>query len=217
MTPGISPPFAAGKLGGRKHAELDILVEDAVAADIVRYALTLGLRNRTEVRPVGSVQAVLGCMVTARKVPSGKEICVLLDGDHRSKQAELSKKFLDLLESCDDRDQALTWFKDHLAFLPSDRAPETWLLEQIDETAIEEIANRYNLPADHLAEHISDALAAGCHREFWTLADKLCIDEDALRVQVTHAALEANPKQVSAIQGFVEGLLTETGAAAAAS
>jgi predicted ATPase len=145
VIPGISSRFAMGKLTGKPHVELDILVEDITAKLIIETALSNDLRQRINVMPVGSSTAVMRHFAARYKEQRPPDICVILDGDKSSMRDEELKHFTSALESWPDKDGARAWAEIRLDFLPGTKWPEAWIFEQGCKEAYESLAQEFGL------------------------------------------------------------------------
>jgi predicted ATPase len=118
VIPGISAEYAAGKLSGRNSGELDIFVEDYVATDILGSVLDQDIRERTNVIPIGSDEAVIKQMAARFKEKKKSECLAILDGDKKNKKEELVRHFLGHLENVPDKETTNEWIRSRLMFLP---------------------------------------------------------------------------------------------------
>ena len=208
VVPEISPAFAAGKLSGKRNAELDIYVEDEVAEDIVNSVLTNNIKDRVNVRPIGSAAAIIRHLSARYKDQDVREACAIFDGDQRTKKQSLLKSFLKNLESSESTENEKDWVKKRLTFLPSDTWPEKWILSNIDDADIQAMAEDYRvLEPEELKDFVKAALRSDKHNEFFTLANKLNSSVETVRGSFSKRAIRNNPTDEQRIQSFVENLL----------
>ena len=206
VLPGISPAFAAGKLSGKRNAELDIYVEDEVAEDIVNSVLANNIKDRVNVSPIGSAAAIIRQLAARYKDQDVKEACAIFDGDQRTKEKSLVKSFLNNLESSGSTEEE-DWVKERLTFLPGDTWPEKWILSNIDEADIQAMAEDYRVSKAELKDFVKAALRSGKHNEFYTLANKLNSQVEIVRDFFSKRAIRNSPTDEQRIQSFVENLL----------
>ena len=207
LYPKFLPAFAAGKLSGKRNAELDIYVEDEVAEDTVNSVLTNNIKDRVNVRPIGSAAAIIRHLSARYKDQDVREACAIFDGDQRTKKQSLLKSFLNNLESSRSTEEE-DWIKKRLTFLPGDTWPEKWILSNIYDADIHAMAEDYGvLEPEELKDFIKAALRSDKHKEFYTLGNKLNSPVETVRDSFSKRAIRNNPTDKQMIQSFVENLL----------
>lgn len=206
LIPEVSPAFAAGRLGGRPAAEVQVLVEDEVAVDVLNAALSQELRYRCDVLPVGSHAAVMRCMATKFLESSKRspEVVALLDGDQRTNMASAVKTFLNAVENSTRQDEARKWIQARLGFLPGSTWPEYWLLDSCRAAALEDLALILAADEDELDAELGEALLAGKHREFDSLAVATGLSVEVLRASVARAVLSNLDDEREEVVGHIE-------------
>ena len=120
VTNPVSPDYACGKLRGSNVGELDVFVEDDVAASILRLGIPHHLRQRVNIVSIGSSSAVIRMM--ASRYLEGKDNCVhVLDGDKRSDHAKNISLFGNYAENRfrESKEEMQLWAKKRLTYLPS--------------------------------------------------------------------------------------------------
>jgi len=207
ILPGISPAYATGKLSGRPNIELDVLVEDDAAKLIVATALSPELRERVEVRPIGSATAVMRHLAARYKEARSPEVCVLLDGDQSSDVSELIKGFLKALESHADEEIIQKWVEKRLGFLPGTEWPEAWVVGQRTAATYERLQREFQLSKPKIDDLLSESRRAGKHNEFRAASLQLNFDESVVAYQLVKSAFESAPNECVRIVGFVDGFL----------
>ena len=128
VTNPVSPDYACGKLRGANVGELDVFVEDELAASILRLGIPHHLRQRVNIVPIGSSSAVIRMM--ASRYLEGKDNCLdVLDGDKRSAHAKNISLFGNYAENRfrESKEEMESWAKKRLTYLPSENTPERWL------------------------------------------------------------------------------------------
>ena len=207
VVPEISPAFAAGKLSGRRNAELDIYVEDEVAKDIVNSVLANNIKDRVNVNFIGSAEAIIRQLAARYKDQDVREACAIFDGDQRTKEKSLVKSFLKNLESSESIENEKNWVKKRLTFLPGDTWPEKWILSNLGDADIQAMAKDYRVSKTELKEFVKAALRNDKHNEFYTLANKLNSQVETVRDSFSKRAIRNSPTDEQRIQSFVENLL----------
>jgi hypothetical protein len=180
ITSGISSQYAAGKLSGDRSNELDIFVEDGIAATIIESILLNELRKRVAVKPIGSPAAIVRHMAGRYKDPPRADCLAVMDGDNSSHVSQLENSFLDALESTKDKQTAREWFSSRLVFLPGQTWPEKWLLQTLLSIDCSSLASYLNVSEEEFRQCLEDAISAEEHDEIYTLARKLSIDDPKL-------------------------------------
>ncbi|MFM0173651.1 AAA family ATPase [Paraburkholderia sediminicola] len=182
VTPAVSPLFAAGKLGGVNGLELDIFVEDEVAAALIGAALPTSARKRVTILPIGSASAVIRQMAARYKERRTTNVLAILDGDQASRRASHSKVFGNALETSPDIDAAKEWLSQHVHFLPGENWPERWIVEQLlTDAGLATICAELDTDIDGTRSELEAALNAPKHAELFHLAESFALDEDSCR------------------------------------
>ena len=208
VLPEISPAFAAGKLSGKRNAELDIYVEDEVAKDIVNSILANNIKDRVNVISIGSAAAITRQLAARYKDQEVRDACAIFDGDQRTKEQSLVKSFLKNLESSGST-KVEDWVKERLTFLPGDTRPEKWILSNLADADIQAMAKDYRVSKAELKDFVKAALRSDKHNEFYTLKNKLNSLVEIVRDSFSKRAIRNNPTDEQRIQSFVENLLDE--------
>lgn len=205
VIPGISAAYACGKLSGRHTQELDIFVEDEVGASLVMGILPLELRQRLRILPIGSSEAVLR-QIAARYRENNYQFIVFLDGDKRHEHQASIRKVKNYLENRFEINdfQMTEWINARLHYLPGERWPEVWLIEQLLE-----MDNRERLEQDWGCDDVTisgalgEALIAGKHNEFYSLQLATFQETERLRSDIIRFLYAHIPK---AFEGIIQGV-----------
>ncbi|MFN9558116.1 MAG: ATP-dependent nuclease, partial [Dolichospermum sp.] len=200
ITSGISSVYATGKLSERLNSELDILVEDQAAKLILETVLNKELRSRTEILPIGSSAAVMKHLAarykeTLHKTNKVAEIVVFLDGDRSSEghKNHHIKIFLDALEEKTLKENAKIWVENRLMFIPGKEWPELWITKPTNKTPYYERFLRELEMSNEEVDHLLDlAVMAGKHKELYTAAKYLSLDEKVVSSYLIKSAFESN-------------------------
>jgi predicted ATPase len=204
---GVSSAYATGRLAGRSTDEVEVLVEDGVAKDIVTSCLSHAVINRTHILPIGSATAVIENFAHRQVGLNALELCVLLDGDQQDKARQHSRAFKKAVESCTVTYQGDSWFEEHLGFLPGDKWPEHWVVHSIGETSYDILMDAFGCEAPEVQQMLTRAKRADKHAEFYEAAKYLNRDEVEVRRCLIRAALHSNPDEKERIAVFVTSML----------
>lgn len=204
VTEGIAPEFAMAKMGANEIKELDIMLEDGVAAEILAFALPTNLRQRVNPISVGSAAALSRQLAAAYARKETRPILAIFDGDQRKLEndnTEHAKKMAELTDSGFHE-----WFKERVAYLPSETWPEAWLL-QANMEFITSLANILGTDEDWLAEVIEYGLQAGKHDEFHELSKHLGLEKHHCIQYLMMNIRDCQPEVFSEIESAVERAL----------
>lgn len=129
ITSGISAELACKKLSNRGNGELDVIVEDEVAAAIVQRGLPYSIRERINVIPIGSISAVLRLLASRYLEKKDSLVCVL-DGDMRNDHSKKIHEVRRYTEGKyrDSEEKMIDWAEKRIAYLPSKSTPERWII-----------------------------------------------------------------------------------------
>lgn len=182
ITQGISAEYAFGKLAGSNTDELDVFVEDKVGEAMIANLLPLHLRERVKTCVIGSDQAILKQMA-ARYREERCNFIAFLDGDKRPDHDEQIKQIRRHLETrIDDEAHFQETISSRLCYLPGEVWPEKSVMDHLlQATDLRPLAERWELPAEDITALLEQSAAAGKHNEFHHLAQRLSLDEVAVR------------------------------------
>ena len=177
---GISPQYACGKLAGENSRELTVFMEDEVSEAILMDIMPLDIRERVNLLPIGSSDAVLRQL--AARYREQQENCIaFLDGDKRNEHSTSVAKVKGYLETryrCSE-DEMNNWINKRLLYLPGDDWPEKWLIErtiaQSDHSSLHEL---WQIGSSRLHALFDEAIGAGKHNEFFSLAGNLHLSKE---------------------------------------
>lgn len=191
VTSDISVEYALGRLSGVGLPELDILVEDEVAADIVRSALAVKTRSRVRLIPIGSHSACMRHMAMRRK-ESVNNCLVFLDGDCRGDLKSLESVFISTLET-DNTQESKDWLNARLNFVPGDHWPERCLVESMRSSVFSGLDQEWGISENDRLQLAQRASQAEKHSEFYCLSQLVGLSEEVVRNRVIYWSLEASP------------------------
>ena len=207
ITPGISPDYACGKLGGRGNRELDVFVEDEAAKSILEASLPLAVRERIYVHHIGSFEAVLR-QLAARYLERSDDCIAVLDGDQRNKHQSLIRKTRDYVDTSYRKSEAEIddWIGSRLNYLPGDEWPERWLIESA--RAVEDksdLVDDWGLDsAVRLNNALDNSLLAGKHCEFFTLHEEMQQPQEQIVRDLARFVNKAQPENMGNIVSVLE-------------
>lgn len=212
VTSQVSPDYACGKLRGSNVGELDVFVEDDVAASILELGIPHHLRQRVKIVPIGSSNAVIRMM--ASRYLEGKDSCLyVLDGDKRSVHASNISRFREYAENRfrKSKKEMECWAKQRLTYLPSKETPERWLVtscKKIKEKS--SLAQTWRLQdAGILEDWLDNALREPTHSEFYALSQESQLPEDRIIGDLLRFLLSSKPKTLDDISNRIDDLLSE--------
>jgi predicted ATPase len=210
IIPGISSAYATGKLSGRSHSELEILVEDEAAELILKTALDRESRSRSQICPIGSDTAVMRYAAAKFKEMQRKsnmpEICVILDGDKASVRSNQIQQFLNALENTKNADEARDWIDKRLIFLPGNKWPELWVVSPPNKNPFyKRLASELEMTSSEVDDLLEVSARAGKHKEFDEASRILNLPRDVIVSYLIKSAFEAEPERLVEIQNFIRG------------
>jgi hypothetical protein len=207
LTQGISPEFAAGKLAGENSNELDIFVEDTTAKALIESCLTNQTRTRTNILPIGSSSAILRQLAARFKEHKRGDCLAIMDGDKSGHINRHCHEFMRYLENIDNEEDANDWVRHRLLFLPGATWPEKWTLEKIKDDIPDELLSCFSIGAEELEELLEEAIRAGKHNEYYTLAEKTNLDLDYVRSAFSRCVARINTENFQTIRDSINVLL----------
>lgn len=205
VTEGIAPEFAMSKMGATEAKELEVMLEDGVAADMLKLALPTNLRQRIRCVAVGSAQALSRQLAAAYARQEDRSILAVFDGDQRKLEKVNFEHARSMAELADSEFE--DWFMSRIAYLPGETWPEAWLL-QANQEFVKDLADIIFIDPDSLAEVLEYGLQAGKHSEFYELEKHLGMAKhqclQALMLNVRDHSPEAFEELVTAVEENIE-------------
>lgn len=174
ITDGISPDFAMAKLGALEHKELDILLEDGVASNILAFALPTNIRQRIRSISVGSASALSRQLAAAYARKEARQILAIFDGDQKKFEKDNLSHARSMAELTDKKFEG--WFKDHISYLPGETWPEAWLIQRNKDHSAS-LADLIVADEDTIVAVMEHGLQAGKHNEFIEIAKHLGLEK----------------------------------------
>ncbi len=209
ITPGISAEYAFGKLAEQNSGELDIFVEDIVGKTTIENIIPKNIRERIKLFVIGSDQAILK-QIAARYRESKNNFIAFLDGDKRRNHQQQVDQIKRHLESrLENEEQFDIMMEQRLHYIIGDAWPELSIIKSLlDSDMIGELTIRWGATNDEeVKQFLEQALAAGKHKEFYTLSQRLSLDEVTVRVDCAQHLKRVCPEECTAICEQIEQLL----------
>ncbi len=210
VTPGISPDYACGKLAGRNSGEVDVFVEDRAARSILEASLPLVLRERIEIHPIGSAEAVRR-QLSARYLEKRDNCVAILDGDKRREHQQSQKKIRTNAECRyrESEDEMNEWSNARLGYLPGEDWPERCLVESAQ--AVDDKTDlMYCWGLDSVARlenALANALLAGKHKEFFALHEEMQQPEGQIVSDLARFVNKAQPENMRGVETKIREML----------
>jgi predicted ATPase len=175
LTNAISADFAFAKMGAVIPREMDLFVEDSVARSLLIAAFPVSIRNRVNVRTIGSASAISRQLAALYVRKEDKPTLAVFDGDQRGNASELLKHAKAMAETNSTEFQ--DWFNSRIAFLPGKTWPEAWIVQGAKQ-CIKELAAALLADVDSLSDILEYGLQAGKHNEFYEMAKHLGLNRE---------------------------------------
>lgn len=80
----ISPEYAFGKLSSENSQELDVFVEDVVAAKLLSSVLPSNIRSRLQIEVIGSASSLSRQMAAIFQRGKRNKVITIFDGDQKN-------------------------------------------------------------------------------------------------------------------------------------
>jgi hypothetical protein len=204
----ISSSYAFSKLGAVEAKELDIYVEDEVAKSLILAALDTNLRSRVNIRIIGSATAISKQLAALYVRGERHPVLAVFDGDQKPKEDDnighAKKMAENVNEDFDD------WFRSHIAYLPGDTWPESWLVQKNTEHT-DSLAILTGTEVDYLADILEYALQAGKHNEFYEISKNLGLERSLCLHLLTSNLLSNQAEVFTEISDKVLSVIEENG------
>lgn len=199
---GVSARYAFGKMAGISSQELDIFTEDEVGAAVVRNYLPANIRERVNIYPIGSDQAVVRQIAAHYRID--KLNCIaFMDGDKRTAKKDQISKAKSALESR-VQDNFNGWIETVLDYLPGETWPERYMVESVmSEDGLIYLAERWELQKEEVTAVLEKALAAGKHNEFYSISQAVGLELTNIRRDVILCEAKTKPDDKSRILNTV--------------
>lgn len=211
ILPGISSEFAFEKLSGERGLELDIFVEDEVGQAFLENTIPQTLRERINIIPVGSDQAILKHIAVHYREKKYSFIA-FLDGDKHTQQNEEIEQIKKHLETrLDHSDEDFDSFmRARLYYLPGNEWPEKELVSSaLRACTLDDIMEQWNFPDFHdLTSYLEQALSAGKHNEFYSLSQNTCLPLEQIRVDIIRRYKKDHPEEIEKLVSAIGALLS---------
>lgn len=210
ISPGISHLYATGKLRGENSNELDIYVEDPVAAELVNNSIEYAIRQRVNIIPIGSSTTCMRQLAARYKDIKEGDCLVILDGDKRSTHKKNLKEFTNSIGSFSNDDEKATcseWGNERISYLPGETWPEKVIVEKLIETNLDILKESLYTPTNRIIDALKKGLRAGKHNEFYAVSTELNLDRQRILVDSIKCLKEKHPAMLSPVKQAVKALL----------
>lgn len=174
VTEGMAPDFAMSKMGAVENKELEVMVEDGIASDMISFALPTIVRQRIRITSIGSAAALSRQIAAAYARDETRNILAIFDGDQKGLEGDNLKHAKEMAELTDA--DFKDWFEKRIAYLPGDCWPEAWLIQE-SLAHITELGLLLDADADWLASILEYGLQAGKHNEFFEISNHLGLEK----------------------------------------
>jgi len=215
IIPNISAEYAFGKLSGENSHEVNVFVEDEFGKSFLEGLLSMDIRNRIEITPIGSDQVVLRHM--ADHYREGKDAFIsFLDGDKRSEKSEAIKKLSILLE-CRyrkgfDNEKFNAFMDKRLHYLPEEKWPERVVIDGVLRAKdFRELESDWDINSTNDIKRILEsALTAGKHKEFYEMAKSVSLSKDRVVSDLMKFYKKLYPHVKTEIENAIKAVLNES-------
>lgn len=208
ITEGIAPDFAMAKMGAIENKELEVMLEDGVAADILLFALPTCIRQRIRIVSVGSASALSRQIAAAYARDETRNILAIFDGDQRQLENDNLNHAKDMAELTDADFEE--WFKARITYLPGEAWPEAWLI-QANLEFVHDLGKLLDAESNWLSDILEYGLQAGKHNEFYEMAKHIGLEKhQCIQFFMTNLRSCA-PNAFQALIDRVKGALEDDG------
>lgn len=199
---GVSAKYALGRMSGTPTQELDIFTEDEVGAAIVRNYLPVNIRERVNIYPIGSDQAVVRQVAAHYRI--GRMNCIaFMDGDKRTEKRDHIEKAKVALESR-VQDDFEEWIESVLDYLPGDTWPERYMVESVmSDGGSEYLAEQWDLPKEDVYAILERSLTAGKHNEFYSISQEVGLELTNVRRDIVLCEAKLKPEDKVRIKATI--------------
>ncbi len=211
VIPNISSEYAFGKLSGEGSQELKLFVEDEVGAEFLRSLIPLeGVRDRVEIIPVGSCEAILRHMSVHYR-ENDLNFISYFDGDQNGKTDEFIEKIKNYLETRtnENSNEFKSLMSSRIDYLPGTDWPEKVIVISAKEmNNLDLLLNEWGCKTtQNIYDYLEEALIAGKHNEFYSISKKVRLDEKQVRTDLMRLFKDNNSDEVERIVKRIKDLL----------
>lgn len=204
VTPGVSSEFAFHKLSGLATGEITILVEDAVAAELLLAVLPAAIRLRISIKIIGSASALARQLAAAYVRDKSRKMLAIFDGDQRGKENDNLQHAVNMAENpaLDFRE----WFLKRVDYLPGSVWPEAWIIQRCLEH-VEYLSSLVLCDAVELQECLRNGLLQERHKEIYMVANSLGLSKKQCLQHMALCISQNNKQDFEPIVKRLLGLL----------
>lgn len=209
IIPNISPEYAFGKLSGNNSGELDVFVEDEVGKAFLYSILPHTIRERVNIMPIGSDQAILKHMAVHYREHKYNYIA-FMDGDKRTQSTSALHKIKNELEGRIDHTQEEfeTMMRSRLHYLPGNTWPEKVLIDYVKSAAdLSTLQQSWDIMDSDIVEYLEKASVAGKHNEFYSLSQDIHLPLEIVRSETMKFYKQNSNAEIETIISSISSLL----------
>ncbi|MFN2993087.1 AAA family ATPase [Serratia plymuthica] len=163
ISTGFSPEYAFGKLSSGNSQEIDLMVEDNVAAKLLTNILPGSVRSRVQIEIIGSASSLSRQMGAIYQRGNIKKTLAIFDGDQKRLFKDNLKCARSMLEKNEQEFDG--WFEKNISYLPGEEWPEKWVINENLNHA-DNLATLVNGDLDSTISALTRAAGAEKHKEF---------------------------------------------------
>lgn len=209
ITQGISSEYAFGQLSGMTGGELSVFVEDEMGKAFLQNTISHSLRERISILPIGSDQAVLRHLAVHYR-ENDLLFIAFLDGDKRGQKEDAIIKVKNYLEDRVERpvEEFHSIIGERLHYLPGTIWPEKYLIEEtLRQDGHTGLCTQWGESEEDVVAFLEEALNAGKHSEFYSLACNLQLDEAQVRADIIRFYKSTHPEVIFEIEAAIREIL----------
>ena len=209
ITSGVSSEYAFGQLSGVAGTELSVFVEDNVGKAVVQNTISYRLRERVNILPIGSDQAVLRHIAVHYREQDYSFIA-FLDGDKRNEIDSAIRKIKNFLEDRLDHteEEFMEMMRNRLKYLPGSIWPEKHLIEEaLCQASYDYLCTQWGIDESEVVAALEIALNEGKHEEFFKLSRELQLDEEQILADVIRFYKTTHGEEIQTIEAAIQQCL----------
>lgn len=202
----ISPEYAFGKLSSENSQELDVLVEDVVAAKLLSNILPSSIRSRLQIEVIGSASSLARQMAAIFQRGMKNKVITVFDGDQKRLYRDNLKCAHSMLEK--NHEDFTQWFSENINYLPGDEWPEKWIIKKNLEY-VNNLSKLVNGEPDVTIAALNRGAGSEKHKEFYEAALLLGVNESEMLDRCCINLAIMCPDSLSYLVDFIKIKLSE--------
>lgn len=202
----ISPEYAFGKLSSENSQELDVLVEDVVAAKLLSSILPSNIRSRLQIEVIGSASSLSRQMAAIFQRGIKNKVITIFDGDQKRLYKDNLKCAHSLLEK--NHGEFTEWFSENINYMPGDEWPEKWIINKNLEY-VNNLSILVNGEPDITTAALNRGAGSEKHKEFYEASLMLGVNESEMLDRCCINLAMKCPDSVSYLVEFIKDKLSE--------